>query len=1266
MKRFFVISAILAACVFGLAVLGITALLYTTTGRAFIIAQAEPAIASAVGGEAKIGAIKGAPPGRIIVEDIVLSENDEVWARVDRIDLSWRPLALIGGKIDINALIIDGGAILREPPQKEEIPETPTEPFSIDLLESLPNITLRKLEINDFRSALGGIDARLDGGGTLSMGGRAIATNLKLTSTNDADTIDLALDIAPGADRIYIDATIAAAEDGIVAAFADLGGPVFVEIDTDSPSNKAEISVNAIAGTYGKLDATLLANLENLVSINADGAFTAGARLADIPELAEPMRFNLYLQDEKDGGRITINRLLTAAGNIAGDIVWQGARRNSNSLNIDLRASLEEDYRSEIQTYLGTDITLTTTLERRRDDYALALRLRGGDIDAEITNGATDLASKISGDLIATLAARDDFPPEPARISTKFAVDLDDTASLRALKIDIGDAFNAAGDADYNFNDESLRFEGDIDAAPDFVTSFAPSIKPQGRITATIDASGVADRFTLNADADTPDILIGENRAPALTATLALAGLPARPTGEINATAKQGPGDFSAVLRSSAQGRIAAPSLSYTGPGFNLNGSGAFTPETQNGEIDLVYEGGANAQPWPGIIVAGDFNAKGIFAREGAQTDLAVTSNALRIADTALTNLNIQAKGNPAAIDFRLTAAELSNAGGTQIKDIATSATINAQEDIVVQLTQLDAALLDNTLRLSEPGTITVADGVTVENIRMGWSARGRIAIDGAFSPQRWQGNFDLDDINLPQTDGRVTTQITLDTDAQTPATGAFTLASLISEEEATISGKLNWDGENLLLTSMPDRDALEMRLSLPAKMTKTPSISVATEGPMDGFVRYDGAIEPFAAFLPPDLQTLEGFLTVDFRLTGTTNSPELSGVAELTDAAYTELRSGLSLDGLHTRAEANYSQAGSRVAFSGGGYGGGQSGDDTILISGDMMLGDTSRADIAIELKNAEFSAHPVSSLRANGKIDIAGPLDAIAMKGAIDILELNAEIITPESTGLVPIEVVNLNDTTSQDPFADTSQQTSFELDLTVDADDRIFVRGRGLESEWRANIRAVTDRNEVIVLGNMRLRRGTLDFSGRRFDVTTGNIAFDRLSKNNPLLDIRAELETDEGVTAAIEISGRATEPSIKLTSTPTLPQEDVMALMLFGKQASELTAFESLQTAQALASLGGIGPFGGSGGFSGSLRQATGLDLLSFDVDPENGGGSLTVGKYVADGLFVSATQDAQGTGGAVIVEYDISDNISVETEIRQDGDQTVSANWKKDF
>jgi translocation and assembly module TamB len=236
---------------------------------------------------------------------------------------------------------------------------------------------------------------------------------------------------------------------------------------------------------------------------------------------------------------------------------------------------------------------------------------------------------------------------------------------------------------------------------------------------------------------------------------------------------------------------------------------------------------------------------------------------------------------------------------------------------------------------------------------------------------------------------------------------------------------------------------------------------------------------------------------------------------------------------------------------------------------------------------------------------------------------------------------------------------------LALNVKANDKVFIRGRGLESEWSADIAVSGDAEDPLFEGKLELRRGYLDFAGRRFALSRGLIAFDRYAPNNPRLDIRAEHETKDGVTAIIEIKGRAQSPDISLLSTPSLPSEDVMALVLFGKPATDLSALESLQVAQALAQITGVGPFGGAG-ITGTARRALGLDMLSLAFDAETGAGALEVGKYVADGLFVSATQDARGENGSVRIEYEIAKSVTVETELKQDGDQTVSANWKIDF
>ncbi len=1247
------VMGLLVLCAVGLGVL-----LYTPPGRAAIADLIENEIAGELGGEAAIGAIRGRLPGHVIIEDLVLSDAGEIWAQIDRAELRWRPLHLLAGWIDITSVIVDGGAVFSEPPDKDN-----NEPFSIPLPEDLPSLRLEALEINNLQSHLGGVSARLDGAGGAFMDGTEINARLKLTSANDADTIDAIVDIAPDANRFFVDATIASQANGVVASIADLGGPLFVEIDGDSPPDRAEISVSGVIGAYGRIDAQLLANLTALVTIDADGAFAPGERLAGIDELSAPIKFQISLKDKDQGGHIKIDQLQSAIGLITGEFEWAGLRERKNHLAADLNIRLAETYRTDLQPYIGTDLIVGIAMQRRPDDYAFDAILRSEKIEAAVRQGATDLNKNVSGDLVATMTVAEPLPAGPARLESRFAVDLDDTASLRAFDLQHGDGFHAEGDADYSFTEETIRVDADIDAAPAFVSAVIPGVTPRGPVAATIDASGLVNLFTLNARIEAPEIALGENMAPAFNADISLAGLPKLPTGDIAAAATNGAGKFSATLRSSQNGRIAAPQIIYTGDGFALNGAGAFNPQTQRGELDLTYTGEETAEPWPGLNIAGAFNAAGVFARNGKGADITVTSQALRVNTLGMAGLSARAFGPSDAIDAKVAMGAI-NVDETNIKDVSVTALIDATSGAHIRLTEAGAAISDNVARLLQPGDIIVKDGVTFRNIRLGWGANGRIAFDGAVTDTRWNGTLDLADVNIPQTDGRATLNIVLDTDETEAARGEFLLTSLISNAVASISGKLLWDGEAVTLSSLPQEDALDMNLSLPAKLTRTPRLAVSTDGALAGYVRYDGAIEPFAAFMPPELQTLEGFLAADFSIAGTLENPSLDGAAEITEGAYTELRSGLSIAGLHSRADAQVSTQGSRIEFSGGARGGGQTGEDTITIGGAMTLADQSRLDLEIAFNDAALSAHPVDVVRADGNISFTGDLDAITATGALTVRELSAEIITPEVTGLVPIEVVNIDQAGAEDAISQTAKKSTLTYDVDITADDRIFIRGRGVDSEWSANINIASSNDAPIIIGAMRLRRGTLDFSGRRFDIETGRILFDRLSPNNPLLEIRATLETSD-VTATIDVSGRANEPTIELNSTPDLPDEDIMALVLFGKPADELTAFESLQTAQALASLGGIGPFGGTG-LTGSIRRATGLDLLNFDIDPENGGGSLTVGKYVADGLFVSATQDAQGKGGAVIIEYEITDNISVETEVRQDGDQTVSANWKKDF
>ena len=67
------------------------------------------------------------------------------------------------------------------------------------------------------------------------------------------------------------------------------------------------------------------------------------------------------------------------------------------------------------------------------------------------------------------------------------------------------------------------------------------------------------------------------------------------------------------------------------------------------------------------------------------------------------------------------------------------------------------------------------------------------------------------------------------------------------------------------------------------------------------------------------------------------------------------------------------------------------------------------------------------------------------------------------------------------------------SLRLDLRMQAPDKLFVTGMGLDSEWGANFELTGTSAAPRMTGQVRLVRGTLDFAGHSFGLQEGRITF-----------------------------------------------------------------------------------------------------------------------------------------------------------------------------
>ena len=103
---------------------------------------------------------------------------------------------------------------------------------------------------------------------------------------------------------------------------------------------------------------------------------------------------------------------------------------------------------------------------------------------------------------------------------------------------------------------------------------------------------------------------------------------------------------------------------------------------------------------------------------------------------------------------------------------------------------------------------------------------------------------------------------------------------------------------------------------------------------------------------------------------------------------------------------------------------------------------------------------------------------------------------------------------------------------------------------------------------------MRRGDFTLLGRRLTFSRGHVVqpLDNVDRIDPRLDFVAST-TVQSTTVNIRNHGTSRATFIAVTSVPSLPADEAMALLLFGKPASGLSAFELAQAAQGLAELTG---------------------------------------------------------------------------------------------
>lgn len=462
----------------------------------------------------------------------------------------------------------------------------------------------------------------------------------------------------------------------------------------------------------------------------------------------------------------------------------------------------------------------------------------------------------------------------------------------------------------------------------------------------------------------------------------------------------------------------------------------------------------------------------------------------------------------------------------------------------------------------------------------------------------------------------------------------------------------------------------------------------VRFDGPLSGALRWKGALASLWRLVPLANTRVRGDVAVDITLGGTLNAPRPRGTIVLEKGLLQDLQQAVEVSNILARITLSPDGAGEvRLSGTDGNKG-------TFALQGRVgpaeegfPLDIRGRVDKLMPLQRRDLR------LSLSGDTRVTGTATAPDVFADITVDRGELRIENLPGGGIDTLDVVDGDaaakatpgtaDASVQAGVAATSQPAapSGKLDVTVTVPARFYVRGHGIESEWRGRIRITGPLTVPAVAGDLSSIRGTLSFLGKTFVLQRGIVTLDGSVPPRPVLDVQVGY-SQQDFTALITLSGLVTRPKLSLSSQPSLPTEEIVAQILFGRSTSGLGRGEALQLAATVASLSLFGKEGG--GLLDMTRSRLGLDVLRFGSggtsfgasnfnDKEFGGGevsaedtlTLEVGKYVLDNVYVGMEQGVDNDSTGIVVDVEVTPSLSIEARTTTKGSE-VGVKWAWDY
>jgi outer membrane protein assembly complex protein YaeT len=410
-------------------------------------------------------------------------------------------------------------------------------------------------------------------------------------------------------------------------------------------------------------------------------------------------------------------------------------------------------------------------------------------------------------------------------------------------------------------------------------------------------------------------------------------------------------------------------------------------------------------------------------------------------------------------------------------------------------------------------------------------------------------------------------------------------------------------------------------------------TVGLLAERPID--VNVDGKLNVAALSVVTNKVRTEGDSTLNLHARGTITDPEVTGTVDITNTSFASDNPNIAGESLNAHLDLE----GKRIVLSklesdlNGG---------TLSGSGSLTLGNgsVSEIDLRITTKDVAFDAPLDLRSISSSNIRVTRRGDDIVIGGQVTIDEagLTGDINFDQGLLAAMTQRRRLDLTEKRNPFLERVR-----FNINVDTATPILVDNNLAKAEIESGLRLVGTPYEPGLLGEIRLLEGSeVRLNERRYQAEPSVITFVDERRIFPSFDLHLDT-TVSNYAITIAVTGTPGDTETTLTSEPSLPEPDIMSMLVTGRTLDQMRGEEyEVAKEQVLSYLAGrVGSQLGRG-----LQNATGLSevrieptLIASEADPT---ARLTVGQELTNDLkLVYSTNLTDSNDQIWVAEYDVT-------------------------